>query len=81
MILGPYQFGINRRLVLLQVILDWYVFPYQYTYQYHIPKLFIISQGAYAYFLFNKASNLTFINVCQTFFFLENRYKVLPTLK
>jgi len=45
MILGPYQFGINKRLVLLQVILNWYVFPYQYTYQYYTPKLFLISQG------------------------------------
>jgi hypothetical protein len=45
MISSPYQFGINRRLILPQVILDWYVFPYQYTYQYHIPKLFLISQG------------------------------------
>jgi hypothetical protein len=46
MISIPYQFGINRRLVLPQVIPNWYVFPYQYTYQYHIPKLFLISQGA-----------------------------------
>ncbi len=35
---------IGMRLVLPQVLADWYALPYQYTYPYYVPRLLVIYQ-------------------------------------
>jgi hypothetical protein len=38
----PYEIDTGIKLVLPQIIPGWYNLPYQYSYQYHIPRLHLI---------------------------------------